>query len=62
MIFWGGPLRDRKALGSIAAPRAAEITRAIVRQFFDQVIKGQPSPLLAGRSALPEVTVKRLPR
>jgi hypothetical protein len=57
MIFWDGPLRDRKALGPIAAARAAEITRAIVRQYFDRTLRRQPSPLLAGESTFPEVTV-----
>lgn len=57
MIFWQGPLRDRHALGSIAAPRAAAITRAVVRQYFDQTLKGQHSPLLAGQGGFDEVTV-----
>jgi hypothetical protein len=57
MIFWEGPLRDRKALGTIAAARAAEITRAIVRQYFDQTLRGQRGPILAGQPGFPEVTV-----
>ena len=58
MIFWGGPLRDRGALGTLAPARATEITRSIVRQYFDHVLLGRRSPLMAGRSAFPEVTVK----
>jgi hypothetical protein len=60
MIFWDGPLRDRQALGTIAATRATEITRAIVRQYFDQTVRGQRSALLAGKSVFPEVTVRAL--
>ena len=58
MVFWGGPLRERPVLGAIAPARAAEITAAIVRQYFDQELRGQRSPLLAGTSGFPEVTVK----
>lgn len=59
MNFWGGPLRDRGALGKIPPARAAEITRAIVRQYFDQELLKTRSPLLAGTSGFPEVTVHR---
>ena len=57
MNFWGGPLRDRGALGKLAPARAAEITRAIVRQYFDQELMKKPSSLLDGTSVFPEVTV-----
>jgi len=57
MNFWGGPLRERGAFGAIAPPRAAEITRTIVREYFDQALLGRRSPLLAGQTKLPEVTV-----
>ncbi len=57
MNFWGGPLRDRGALGKMAPGRAAEITRAIVRQYFDQELLKKRSPLLSGTSGFPEVTV-----
>ena len=60
MIFWGGPLHDRGALGTLAPVRAAEITRAIVRQYFDQMLSSRRSPLLAGESTFPEVTVRRI--
>ena len=58
MNFWGGPLRERGAFGAIAPARAAEITREIVREYFDQVLLGRRSPLLARQSSLPEVTVR----
>jgi predicted dienelactone hydrolase len=61
MILWGGPLRQ-KALGTLAPARAAEITRLIVRQYFDQELLGKPSPLLAGKETLPEVTVRSFPQ
>jgi alpha-beta hydrolase superfamily lysophospholipase len=58
MVFWGGPLRERNVLRALPPARAAEITAAIVRQYFDQELLGQRSPMLAGNSGYPEVTVK----
>lgn len=60
MILWGGPLRNG-ALGTLAPARAVEITRTVVREYFDQELLGKPSPLLSGKVALPEVTVRRFP-
>jgi predicted dienelactone hydrolase len=57
MVLWGGPLRHG-ALGTLAPARAAAITRTIVLQYFDQELLGKPSPLLAGKEILPEVTVR----
>jgi alpha-beta hydrolase superfamily lysophospholipase len=62
MAFWGGPLRDRPVLGAIAPDRIAEITRTVVRQYFDQALLGRRSPLLAGTQKLPEVAVRTVPR
>ncbi len=61
MILWGVPLRQG-ALGTIAPLRAVEITRAVVRQFFDQELRGKPSPLLAGKETFPEVSVRSFTR
>jgi predicted dienelactone hydrolase len=61
MAFWA-PLRDRNILGAIGAARAAEITRAIVREYFDQELRGQPSALLAGDRRVPELTVAKFRR
>ena len=58
MVFWGGPLRQRAVLGTIAPARAAEITSVIVRQYFDQELLGQRSTLLAGAPLFPELTVR----
>jgi pimeloyl-ACP methyl ester carboxylesterase len=58
MVFWGGPLRERPVLGAIAPGRAAAITAAIVREYFDQELRGWRSPLLMGTSGFAEVTVK----
>jgi Platelet-activating factor acetylhydrolase, isoform II len=58
MAFWGGPLRERPVLGAIAPARVSEISSAIVRQYFDQELSGQRSPLLAGSAVFPEVTVR----
>jgi len=57
MPFWGGPLRERKILGTLDPVRAIAVTREIVREYFDQELLGRPSPLLAGKSASPEITV-----
>jgi dienelactone hydrolase len=61
MVFWGGPLRERPVLGTLAAARAAELTALIVRQYFDQELLGRRSTLLAGSSVPPELTVKTMP-
>jgi hypothetical protein len=61
MVFWGGPLRERPVLGALAPARAVEITRAIVRQYFDEKLLGKRSPLLAGEPLFPEVTVRTVP-
>jgi dienelactone hydrolase len=58
MNFWGGPLRERGAFGTIEPARAAGITRTIVREYFDQVLLGHRSALLAGQSVFPEVSVR----
>ena len=60
MNFWGGPLRQRGAYGEITPDRAAEVTRAIVREFFGQEILGQKSPLLSGQTKWTDVTVVEL--
>jgi len=62
MILWGGPLQPGGALGTLAPLRTVEITRAIARQYFDQELLGKPSPLLAGKETLPEVTVRSFPQ
>jgi len=55
MVLWGGPLRENGALGTLPPARAVEITRMIIRQYFDQELLGKASPLLAGKTKLPEV-------
>jgi len=55
VILWDGPLR--KALGTLPPARAVEITRQIVRQYFDQELLGKASPLLSKKETFPEVTV-----
>lgn len=62
MIFWGGPLRERPLLGKMAAERTNEITRAIVRGYFDQTLLGRRSSLLAGKAVYPEVKVRTVAR
>jgi predicted dienelactone hydrolase len=60
MIFWGGPLRKAGASGSIPPTRAAELTRRIVREYFDQELRAKPSPLLSGKIDLPDVHVRNV--
>lgn len=57
--FWGGRLREVPALGDIDPARAAEVTRTIVREYFDQELRAKPSPLLSGVRTLEDVTVHR---
>jgi len=57
--FWGGPMRERGAFGAIPPARAADITRTIVREFFDQELLGRKSALLSGARPFIEVTVSQ---
>ena len=57
MAFWAGPLRERAILGTMPPARATAITRAIVREYFEQELLGRRSPLLAGEPVFPEVAV-----
>jgi predicted dienelactone hydrolase/sugar lactone lactonase YvrE len=59
MVFWGGPLRERNAYGSVTPERITAITRAVARQYFDQVLLGRASPILAGTIPFEEVTVRQ---
>jgi len=61
MVLWGGPLRKSGALGTLPPARAIEITRFIVRQYFDQELLGRRSAMLSGKAPLPEVTVRTFP-
>lgn len=56
MPFWGDPLHP--ALGSLPPARAVELTGLVVRQYFDQELRGERSALLAGTAVPPELTVK----
>lgn len=58
MNFWGGPLRERGVYGAIAPARAAEVTRTIVREYFEQELVGQVSPLLSRKWQMDGVTVR----
>src|SRR6185369_11491961 len=41
-VLWGGPFRKNGALGTLPPARAVEITRMIVREYFDQELLGRP--------------------
>jgi pimeloyl-ACP methyl ester carboxylesterase len=62
MAFWGGPLRERPVLGAIAPARAAAITRAVVRHYFDRELLGKPAALATALVEFPEVTTKTVSR
>jgi len=57
MNYWGGPLRELGAYGAIAPERATVLTRAIVREYFDQELRGRPSSLLSRTRSEPELRV-----
>jgi predicted dienelactone hydrolase len=59
MVFWA-PLRQRQALGTLDPIRATAITRQLVREYFDQELRGRPSPLLGRSAALPGVEITEL--
>ena len=56
----GSVAAARGAYGAIEPKRAAYVTRQIVREFFDQELRGRRSPLLAGETKMPDVTVKKV--
>jgi predicted dienelactone hydrolase len=58
MVLWPA-LRERKVLGALPAEQAIAVTRTIVREFFDQELRGRRSKLLNGERSLPAVTVQR---
>ena len=58
MVFWGGPLRERPMLGTIAPARVTEITRVLVRRFFDQELLAQRAALTGAVAKLSDVTFR----
>jgi pimeloyl-ACP methyl ester carboxylesterase len=58
MVFWPA-LRERHATGTIDAVHAVDVTRTLVRDFFEQTLLGRRSTVLAGERALAGVTVRR---
>jgi dienelactone hydrolase len=58
MVFWGGPLRERPILGTLAPGRITEITRLLVRRYFDQELLGQRAALSGVLAPLSEVTFR----
>src|SRR5207245_5971595 len=58
MALWPA-LRDRKATGALPAEQAIAVTRTIVREFFDQELRGRRSKLLNGKAHVARAEVKR---
>jgi hypothetical protein len=57
MGLWGGPLAGRPFFGKLPADRAVAVTRQIVREYFDEQLRGRRSALLSGRDAVAGVRV-----
>jgi dienelactone hydrolase len=60
MVYWGGPLRERPVLGTIPPARVTEITRVLVRRFFDQELLGQRAALSGAVAPLSEVVFRTI--
>ncbi|HEY6213407.1 MAG TPA: hypothetical protein VIW45_14040 [Vicinamibacterales bacterium] len=58
MVFWPA-LRERHATGAIDPLRAVDVTRTLVREFFEQTLLGRRSPILSGERELEGVTIRR---
>lgn len=58
--LWGGPLSGPGGHGSISTDRAVELTRMIVREYFDQEVRGSSSALLSGTRRVPGVDARRV--
>ncbi|MGE0461704.1 MAG: alpha/beta hydrolase family protein [Vicinamibacterales bacterium] len=59
MVLWSGPLAGRRIFGVRPGNDTIAATRQVVREFFDQELRGRPSGLLAGGRVLPGVRVVR---
>ena len=57
MGLWGGPLAGRPMFGKLPAERAVAVTRQIVREYFDEQLRGRRSGLLSGRDPIAGVRV-----
>jgi predicted dienelactone hydrolase len=57
MVMWGGPLAGRPIFGKRPARQSVAVTRQIVREYFDQELRGRRSPLLSGRTKAEGVRV-----
>jgi predicted dienelactone hydrolase len=57
MVMWGGPLAGRPIFGKRPALESVAVTRQIVREYFDQELRGRQSPLLSGRTKAEGVRV-----
>lgn len=62
MAFWGGPLNTPALRGSMPAARATEITRAVVRHYFDEQLMGRRAALATVLARFPDVTLKTMTR
>ena len=62
MAFWGGPLNTPALRGSMPATRATEITRAVVRHYFDEQLMGRRAALATVLARFPDVTLKTMTR
>lgn len=57
MVLWGGPLNARPMFGKRPGEQTLAVTRQIVREFFDQELRGRRSPLLNGSADVAGIRV-----
>lgn len=60
MTLWP-PLRARRMTGAVPPLTVVATTRVLVREFFDQELRGRTSDVLARRRTIAGATVRRLP-
>jgi dienelactone hydrolase len=56
--FWSPVIREKGVIGALEPERTTQITRAIVREYFDQVLRGRTSALLRGDPVFAEVKAR----
>jgi pimeloyl-ACP methyl ester carboxylesterase len=57
MVLWRGPLATGPMFGAAPPERTIASTRRIVREYFDEVLRGVPSPLLSHKETVAGVRV-----
>jgi dienelactone hydrolase len=58
--LFGPVLRRGGGFGTVEGDEAVRLTNRLVREWFDQELRGRPSPLLSGTQPEPGLTVERV--